>query len=501
MHTPIQQVVAPCVSHAEAKARRSILSLTCRVFLVFLALAVLLLPCWWQTRIQAGDLSSHIYNAWLTTQIEQGRVQGLQIVWQGTNVLFDWMLLLLLKTVGVNLAQKIAVSVTVLVFSSGAFALIAAMSRRKPWFTLPVIAILAYGWVFYTGLFNFYLSVGFCLGALACLWNPASRLKLWSIPLLVLAIFAHALPVAWLIGIVAYVTLARSVRPRRRVVVLFASICMLIALRFFLIARYQTQHRFPEITTITGANQVDLFGSKYVFLVTALMAFWALLLIVLRRQIGWRRIILDVRFQLAFLTAAGVVLVPSAILLPGYKHGLVFIAERMSLITAVLVTAALARARPAKWMLAMILIIAGLFWAWNYQATAHINTAEDQIEQAVSGLPPGSRVISTFLEPGLGVLPPLSHAVDRACIGRCFSFADYEPSTAQFRIRVTDTNSFAVSSYEDFYAMQMGTYVVRASDPPLYQVQWCDARKVSVCVRLLKVGEINGQGATLGRSK
>jgi hypothetical protein len=38
-----------------------------RRWLVYVPVSLgLLLPCYWQPRIQAGDLSSHIYNAWLT---------------------------------------------------------------------------------------------------------------------------------------------------------------------------------------------------------------------------------------------------------------------------------------------------------------------------------------------------------------------------------------------------------------------------------------------------
>ena len=37
---------------------------------------VLLAPCYWQPRLQAGDLSSHIYNAWLAQLIESGRADG-----------------------------------------------------------------------------------------------------------------------------------------------------------------------------------------------------------------------------------------------------------------------------------------------------------------------------------------------------------------------------------------------------------------------------------------
>ena len=53
---------------------------------------LLLLPVYWQPRVQAGDLSSHIYNAWLAHLIETGKAQGLVVVTQTTNVLFDLIL-------------------------------------------------------------------------------------------------------------------------------------------------------------------------------------------------------------------------------------------------------------------------------------------------------------------------------------------------------------------------------------------------------------------------
>src|SRR3954453_7088480 len=54
--------------------------------------AGLLVPCYWQSRIQAGDLSSHIYNTWLAQEIAARHIAGVAIVPQSTNVMFDWML-------------------------------------------------------------------------------------------------------------------------------------------------------------------------------------------------------------------------------------------------------------------------------------------------------------------------------------------------------------------------------------------------------------------------
>src|ERR1700679_255382 len=54
-----------------------------------LASLLVLLPCYWQARIQAGDLSSHIYNSWLAQLIDAGNLPGLVLAPQATNILFN----------------------------------------------------------------------------------------------------------------------------------------------------------------------------------------------------------------------------------------------------------------------------------------------------------------------------------------------------------------------------------------------------------------------------
>src|SRR5690348_12501054 len=89
---------------------------------------VLLAPCYWQPRLQAGDLSSHIYNAWLAQLIESGRADGLLLVRQTTNILFDLILGGLFRVLGAEGAQRVAVSIAVLTFVWGAFAFINRVS-------------------------------------------------------------------------------------------------------------------------------------------------------------------------------------------------------------------------------------------------------------------------------------------------------------------------------------------------------------------------------------
>src|SRR5262245_36008047 len=83
---------------------------------------VLLIPCFWHTHIQAGDLGSHIYNAWLAQLAERHEISGLVVVRQWNNVLFDLIVLYSANWFGFVAAEKIAVSLVVLIFFWGAFA-------------------------------------------------------------------------------------------------------------------------------------------------------------------------------------------------------------------------------------------------------------------------------------------------------------------------------------------------------------------------------------------
>src|ERR1700675_2231158 len=90
---------------------------------VVLLSILFLVPCFWQSRIQAGDLSSHLYNSWLATLAGQGSAQGVVVVTQWTNTLFDLILTCLFQMAGMAAAQRIAVSLCVLNFVWGGFAL------------------------------------------------------------------------------------------------------------------------------------------------------------------------------------------------------------------------------------------------------------------------------------------------------------------------------------------------------------------------------------------
>src|SRR5438045_8239851 len=127
-----------------------------RRWLALVMSAALLIPCFWHRRIAAGDLASHVYNAWLAQLIEKGQAPGLYLVRRWNNILVDLALLHLSNLFGLPAAEKIVVSLCALIFFWGAFALVSTITRRAPWFLVPCLAMLTYGWRFNVGFFYYY---------------------------------------------------------------------------------------------------------------------------------------------------------------------------------------------------------------------------------------------------------------------------------------------------------------------------------------------------------
>src|SRR5437879_1715269 len=138
---------------------------------VVLISVLLVVPCFWHSRIQAGDLGSHVYNAWLAQLIEHHQISGLTIARQWSNILFDLLLLKVGNLVGFVAAEKIVVSFAVLVFFWGTFSFLAGASGSPPWKLVPFLFVLSYGYVLHMGFMNYYLSIGFAFFALAVSWR------------------------------------------------------------------------------------------------------------------------------------------------------------------------------------------------------------------------------------------------------------------------------------------------------------------------------------------
>jgi hypothetical protein len=403
--------------------------------------------------------------------IQRGQAPGLAIVPQTTNVLFDLLLAGLFNLLGSDAAQRISVAIAVLTFAWGAFAFASTAAGRRAWTVLPLLAMLSYGWVFHIGFFNFYLSMGLCCWAMALAWSMTPLRLAAAAALAVLAYTAHALPVVWAAGLLAYVAVARRLESRGRArltaaIVLAMAAAHLIG-RQFVLARW-TPRQWAQSTSV---DQLWLFDSKYYLAMTALLMVYALLFLRLVRTGGARPIVSSITFHLTAIAAAAVFVLPTAVQIPGYAHLLAYLAERLSLGVGVCACALLASAEPRRVERYAIAATAVLFFGMLYRDERALNAFEDRIERAVAAIPPGERVVSGVLGDSGYRVNTTTHMIDRACIGRCYSYANYEPSTKQFRVQTLAPNRIVTADYGDSFRMQIGGYVVKATDEPLWSVQ------------------------------
>lgn len=444
------------------------------------------IPCVWLPHIQACDLSSHLYNAWLVNQVSLGRLPGLYVVPQFTNVLFDHLLSFLMKHGGPRIAEHLAVLLAVQIFFWGCFRLASVMAGRPAWTAAPFLALAAYGAVFRMGFFNFYLAVGICAWAIALVWQNHPRLRLLAVPLLALAYTAHSIACLWAIGVIGYLLAARSLRPSRRPWLMLA--CLLgIAAGALIVAGYVPSRWASglRIDSMLGADQLLTYGLKYKFLEAALLCLVIFLLV--RRFETPPGVLDDVPFQLLLLNAAAAICLPDAIWFPQYHVRLTYIAIRLSLLSAILVSLVIARVsmHPVEKAIGGALLV--LFFSFTYVDERAINLVEQKMSQAIATLPTGARVVATVRDAGL-YIPALQHLVDRACIERCFDFANYEPPTAQFRLRAKPGNQYVMTSIEDVLDLENTDYVWQRRDIRLYRLLPCQGSN-DICVTVAQPGE------------
>jgi len=345
---------------------------------------LLLPPCFWQPRLQAGDLSSHMYNAWLTQLVESGRTEGLMTVRHSTDILFDLMLDRLFHLLGPEFAQRIAVSVSVLVFVWGAFAFVSAVVGRRSWHIMPCLAMLAYGWVFHMGFFNFYLSLGLCFWGMSLAWDMIPRRVLWAVPLFGLAYLAHALPVIWTLTLLTYICMARHMTVFHRVCLTAGFVGFLVGLHGVAGQILLTRWSAAQLSASTGVERISTLDSKYYWVLMGLSAVWAIWFLSLLRDRGARQVVASIPFQLCVISAAAVFVLPGTVLIPGFYHALSYIGERMSVGVAVCVCALLGAVRPRRIEKCALAVVSIAFFALMYVDERAINSIEDRLQDLIS---------------------------------------------------------------------------------------------------------------------
>jgi hypothetical protein len=467
--------------------------------LVLLVSMAILIPCFWQRHIQAGDLASHVYNAWLAQLVGEGKAPGVYAVWQWKNVLFDLMLLKLGKIFGFGAAEKIAVSLCVLVFFWGVFTLISVATRKRPWLLVPSLAMLTYGYVFYMGFMNYYLSLGLACFGLAALWRGERRGILFAALLAPLTLLAHPLGFLWLVAAGAYRLLWPRMRGWAEWLPPAAAIGIGLVVRWVLARHPEFQPDWPDAPFLkwNGADQFWVFGPETRYVALAMFVFVATATVVdlfpWRPENGngkeWR--LFPEFYAVAFCLTS---LLPES-LRPDENAGWIgLLVTRLTLISAIFAFCWLGMLRQRKWHFLALAACAAVYFTLVYRDTRPVSRMEDSAEKITRELPPGTRVIATTFEPPDYRMVAL-HVVDRACVGHCFLYSNYEASTKQFRLRVREGSPVVVGSPDDSGDMESGTYDVQEDDLPLKEIYQCDGRDwTKLCVRDLKSGEKNGAG-------
>jgi len=452
--------------------------------------AAVILPCFWHRRIEAGDLGSHVYNAWLVQLIQHGQAPGLWIARQWNNILFDLLLSSLGGIFGLPTGEKIAVAVAVLILFWGAFALISAATRRAPWILLPLLAMITYGWTFHAGFFNYYLSIGLSFLGVALFWRGHRWERIVALAMAPLIYLAHPLGVIWLFGASAYIQIAEKVTRRYHVILLMISGLSLVGLHFYLANHFKVSGVQWPLYLINGTDQFVLFGHRYMVLYFAVILFVVFCIAVdVRSRREDLRPNYGLALQLYILTEIGIFVLPNVIQFSTWGGPLGYLVERLSLVSVTLLCCLLGAMRPQKWHAMGFGTIAIVFFTFLYQDTSLLNRMETRVEQLIGTIPPGQRVMETIIRDPTWRVKFINHMVDRACIGHCFAYGNYEPSSEQFRVRAHPGNAIVMNWPEDMGSMEEGDYEVQEADLPAYQIYQCSSNIADLCIRALEADE------------
>jgi hypothetical protein len=261
--------------------------------------------------------------------------------------------------------------------------------------------MLAYGWVFHMGFFNFYLSMGLCFWVFAVVWDWHPRSVAIAVPLLVLAYLAHALPVVWTVGLLLYQWLARRMSPRSRVYVTAGSLLGMVLVQIVVGHTLFSRWSLQQIKMASGADQLWVFDGKYYVVLVGLLIVWGMLFLDLLRDSGPRSVVSSLPFQFCVISAAAVSVLPTTILLPGFHHTLVYIAERMSLGVGICVCALLAAARPRAFQRYALALVVVVFFGFLYRDEKILNAIEDRMGGVISQIPAGQHIVSRVDDPYL----------------------------------------------------------------------------------------------------
>jgi len=465
------------------------------LFAVVAASLLLLVPCFWHAHIQAGDLGSHVYNAWLARLAETGQAPGVYVARQWNNILFDVALGQFAKLLGWHGAELLTVSLSVLTFFWGVFSFIATVTKRIPWLLIPCLAMLAYGYSFSMGFLNYYLSIGLACFGLAAFWRGGAGNWLTAVALSPFILLAHPIGLLWFVATIIYVTLWRAIPEYWRLI-----LPALALVAYFIFRAYLTNNpdieadwRSDSFCWMNGSDQLITFGHRYLLLARGALA-WGIFCFLPSFAAKWRKgkdavrsFRLPIELYLVALTAAA--FVPENIHSDLFAGWIGLLVSRLTTITAIFGLCVLGLLPLRKWQAGGFVLCAVIFFVWNYQDTGRVSLAEANAEALIEKLPIGTRIVPVVSAPDDWRVQFIAHSVERACVGRCFSYSNYEPSSGQFRVRVLPGSRIVTGDADKSEAMSSGDYIVQPGDLPLVSIYQCDTADWTVlCADPLRAG-------------
>jgi hypothetical protein len=462
---------------------------------VVLISALLVIPCFWHTHIQAGDLGSHVYNAWLAQLIEHHQVTGLVIVRQWSNVLFDLLLLGVGNLIGLVGAEKVVVSFAVLIFFWGSFSFVSVISGRVNWLLTPLLFPLSYGYVFHMGFFNFYLSVGFAFFAISVAPGGGAGNWLLAAPLALLSLFAHPIGFLLAVSVTIYIQVWRALPIWWRWVAPTVVMIFLGLLRFYFASHQalEADWRSSGFFQLLGQDQLNLFGHRY-FVLSCFALAWGILSVaasvydwLFRAKSATPALGLCCELYLVAIVAT--FCLPENLRTSIYAGWVGLLVSRLTLVTAIFGLGVLATLRLPRWSVHGFAMIGVLFFVFVRQDTGKLDRMEAGARAAIQTLPPGTRIVAVANPPDDWRIDFIHHSIERACVGRCFSYGNYEPSSLQFRVRALPGSWVVTDSVDKSESMSSGDYIVQNSDLPLTSIYPCDESDFTVlCALPLREG-------------
>jgi hypothetical protein len=112
-------------------------------------------------------------------------------------------------------------------------------------------------------------------------------------------------------------------------------------------------------------------------------------------------VVSSIPFQVCVISAAGVFLLPTTLLIPGFHPALVYIAERMSLGVGVCVCALLGGARPRMLERYALVVVALIFFGFLFKDERALNALEDRMQGTVAQSAPSHPVVIRSVKSGI----------------------------------------------------------------------------------------------------